>query len=267
MRQKILGLILAVIFMSTGCKAITIQNNEDITLEGTLTHINYMYIEDQRAFLEYVIDTRGEVVYAIKSRIFKENDVRISFPEVEIADAEMQKKINNLIWEDVQILISWVPSDWENTITLDVDYKIMLSTNRMLSIVYTGLYFAQGTPGPTSIFFTTNVNITTGERVMLNDVVNVDESAIELLQSENAIFLIPEQREFVISQFISNEGFLYRLQNANSAEVGEIFVYFTSDSLGISIGGLGRGGGSHAEIEISYKTLLKHHENSSRPLN
>ena len=255
MKIILIGILFISILLLVGCDAI-VQDNEGIVLESFSIYENNLNIENPSTFLMFITDIRKEATYTIKSRIFEQNNIRITFPEVEIDSDEMQTKINSLIWEDVQILINWLPDDWDYDIALDVDYRIALSTDRMLSIVYTGLYFAQGTPGPSSIFFTTNVNILTGERVVLNSVICIDESFITLLKSDNANFLIPEQRDFVISQFISNDKFQNRLQSADNKEISEIFSYFTHDSLGISIGGIGRGGGSHAEIEISYEVLL-----------
>ena len=157
--------------------------------------------------------------------------------------------ISFLIYDELHKMLSVFP-EWD-ALTLEINYEIMFSSDRLLSIVYRGLGYVQGAARPVNLFSALNVNMETAERIVLSDVININEQFIDLLLSECTVHLNPhpELRDFV-REVISMERFLLRLQNMDSVE-----VYFTFDSMGISIGGLGGAAGDHTELEVRYDII------------
>ena len=189
--------------------------------------------------------------YTITSNMFEaEKSVSVFFPTIEIYDIELQEKINGLIWYEMNQMLSIFP-EW-GELTLDIEYEIKFSSDRLLSIVYTGMGFVQGSTRPMHLLYTLNINMETGEKIVLSDVVIIDERFIELLLSDSTIHLTHclELKQFV-REIISDEAFLHRIRST----AGPMF-YVTNDSLVISIDGLGGAAGDHAELEIRYEAII-----------
>lgn len=191
------------------------------------------------------------------SKVLAVRDISIMYPEIKTADSAKNAIINDLIYDEIQKLYaSFNPNHFE--VSADVGYELETFNSMLLSIAYTGTVYGLGTPYPRSIFFTTNINVETGEIITLNDVININESFLRLIRSENAVYLIPEQKP-AISEITDNT-LILRLQNSDRTDSMEtesdsdVFSYFTKDSLGISIGVI-HAAGDHAEIELRYKYL------------
>jgi len=252
MRKKLSGILLILIFVLAGCR--DINDMETINSESSLQCVNFeINTNNPLLLLPLTTGHTNDDNYTITSSLFEaEKNVSISFPNIEIYGSELQEKINNLIWNEVQQMLNIFP-EW-NELTLDVQYEIKFSSDSLLSIVYTGVGFVKGSARPTHLFYALNINMETGEKIILDDVVIIDEKFIELLLSDNATHLNSclELKQFV-KEIISEEAFLLRLRStANS------MFYFTSDSLGISIDGLGGAAGDHAELEVRYEALTSH---------
>ena len=242
MEMKLFGVFLVLLFVLVGCDAVDVEKSEIRTGNSPL-------------FLFHIVDPLSDTNYTITSSMFEaEENISVFFPNIDIYDNELQEKINGLILYEVYQMLSIFPEREE--LTLDIEYEIKFSSDRLLSIVYTGIGFVQGSTRPIHLFYALNINMETGEKIVLSDVIIVDERFIELLLSDNAIHLTPylELKQFV-REIISDEAFLYRFQST----AGPMF-YFTNDSLGISIDGLGGAAGDHAELEIRYEALISHLE-------
>ena len=252
--QKILLVVLvAIIFVLVGCESIDAAKLE--------THSQYsnaeVFTDNPLLFLSFITETLNGTNYTITSSLFEaEKDMRISFPEVGNLDGELQEKVNRLIWGEVHQMLSIFPE--REDLTLDITYEIKFSSDRLLSIAYTGMGFVQGSTRPTHLFYTLNINMETGEKIVLNDVVRINEMFVALLLSDSTIHLnpYPELKQFVRG-IIAEDTFLYRLQSADNP-----MFYFTGDSLGISISGLGGAAGDHTELEIQYKAIFSHLKDS-----
>jgi len=252
MRKKFRCILFVLFFVLAGCESIDIHNNGDIDCESLFQHLNpETTAGSTQSFLAFITEFQNDAIctiHTITPSLFEdEYNVRVIFPKVEMPDKELQEKINILIWDEILLMLSIFPEREE--LTLDVDYEIKFNSNRLLSIVYTGVGFVQGAARPTHLFYTLNVNIETGEKIVFSDIVSVDDKFIELMLSDNIVHLNPdpELKQFVRG-IISQETFSNRLQDAYNP-----MFYFTDDSLGISIGSLGGAAGDHAELEIQYE--------------
>jgi len=235
MRKKLIVMFLTLIFALTGCELISLE----------------VAVEDPLSFLAFITEPSNDTTFTVTSRLFEaEKNVNVFFPEVKTPDQGHQEKVNSLIWSEMHRMLSIFPE--RENLTLDVNYEIKFSSNRLLSIVYTGIGFVQGSTRPVHLFYTLNINMETGEKIVLCNVISIDDRFVALLLSDNATHLNPhpELKQFV-REIISGENFLYRFW-----DVGNSGFYFTNDSLGISIDGLGGAAGDHAELEIRYETLF-----------
>jgi hypothetical protein len=218
---------------------------------------NKVYINSYLPKYEY--EQVSEINYTIFPKIFEHKGITITYPQFLIQDKLKQNIINDIIYEEMKLILNYFPGHSE--LTLIINYDIKLMSNRLLSVVYTGVGFVQDSAGPLRVFFTTNIDIENGEKVILSDILDSYYRLIYILKSEYAKYSIPEAREY-IEEIISRDNFINRLKNADNSEFigtvnkSEIFTYFNDSSLGISIGGLGRGVGNHVEIEFDYNLLF-----------
>jgi len=134
----------------------------------------------------------------------------------------------------------------------------------LLSIQYSGLGFVEGVAHPNHLFYTTNIDIAKGIKVRMKDVININEKFLDKLL--NGEFIVPEDTVADKSAILttlkrwSKSELLQQFDNSDSLdEMGtdnqsDIFIYFTKDSLGISIP-VSHAEGDHAEFEIKYGGL------------
>ena len=253
MKNKLLGIFLVLMFALTGCKYASAQN-----LGAIIAHEVYLQSEgdepticDKALLLVFLTEVpNGEAYYTITSTLFEAERVNVHFPKIKMDNQDQQEKVNTLIMDEKLRILDIFP-DREN-LTLDVNYEIKFSSNRLLSIAYTGIGFVQGATRPTHFFYTLNINIETGEKIVLSDIVSVDEEFITILLSDDTTHLnTNEELGQFVREIILEERFLHMIQNAEN-----IGFYFTAYSLGISIDGLGGAAGDHAELEIRYEALF-----------
>jgi len=278
MLRKLFGLCLLIILFTNACGQVSVDYNNTsnaplsqmsicelppydkpaigVDLNGSICEFNLCPVSDVSdsmfSYFIYITNFQNDFTYELMTKIFEENDIRIVYPIIKMEDTELQIKINNLLMDRVYELISWT-FDLDESIGLEIYYEVKASSDRLISIVFRGIGFVQGTARPFHLFQTLNINITTGNEIMLNEIINIDEQLINLMLSEQATYLNPNPELIaLISEIIAEEHFLCWFQ-----EVGNAVFYFTDNNLGISISGLGGAAGDHAEIEISYDAFAK----------
>ena len=209
-------------------------------------------------------------IYSMKYEEAHENaKIIISYPQLK--NFEGGEIINAVIYKETMKLLNYY-SHVESLI-LELDYEIGLFNDEIISIVYRGFGHVNQTMRVNRLFFTLNINIQTGERIKLSDTIHIDESFIDffksVINSEKVAVLDvvsdfnPEQKQHVIrhvsemdceillNKFIHGDTFDNFETRENSTEM---FAYFTSDGIGISVSTLHVLGG-YVNFEISYKDM------------
>lgn len=182
----------------------------------------------------------------------------ITFPQISgLSDNDKQKKINSILEEEALKVLKYYENPY-GSVELIIDYKVVLKKENILSIQYSGVGSVSNAAHPNNLFFTTNINLETGERIRLKDVVNIDEEFADKFLNGEFKALWPEQSETL--QHYTNERIQKNFMEADSLDnIGtekqsDVFSYFTQDSLGISIG-VAHAIGDHAEFEINYMDI------------
>lgn len=130
-----------------------------------------------------------------------------------------------------------------------------------LSIRFSGTGDVYNAAHPSNLFGTVNIDIQEGTKLILNDIVYIDSDFADKLYIGDFKALWPEQGEY-ISHYSKDKMLKYlkdaeSLDNIGSENQSDVFSYFTSDGLGISIP-VSHSIGDHAEFEIKYDDLKKH---------
>lgn len=202
----------------------------------------------------------GDAVYNIADAIYTDKEIEIKYPQLTgMDDVAFQEKINNLIkHEALKILDVYADPD----VTMDIEYKITTKGPRFLSIQYLGYQNTTGAAHPVNVFYTTNINLDTGSKVKLSDVVTIDQAFLEKFKKGTYVKWDPDleiPKEY-LEDYINKDYLIEEFKNADS--LGEengsnTFSYFTEDALGISIS-VPHALGDHVEIEIKYADLSKY---------
>ncbi|MBD3920930.1 DUF4163 domain-containing protein [Paenibacillus sp. PR3] len=188
-----------------------------------------------------------------------EHEMKIQYPQVtNLGDAKREKTINSLIKNEARKAISYYAA---NETTMDIDYTVKQMNDKVLSIQYTGYANSKGAAHPNNIYFTTNVDLTTGMKMLLKDNVKLDDSFVKLLHQAK---YVPFDPSLDLSKEAANEltnwsdaELLTYMKQADDIGIGNVlnvFSYWTDDALGISIS-VPRALGDHVEFEISKADL------------
>lgn len=198
--------------------------------------------------------------YGIVRHTYSKKNITINYPQIiKLGDNRRQKKINRIIKEEsLKIIDLYKDSIEGNDINIDVNYTVGLMNPHMLSIQYSGYSNIKNTAHPNNLFYTTNVNINTGNKIRLKDIVNINESFVKRFRNgeyrdwesgPNA-----ERRAAVMEYLrsISDKDlirYFYEADDLGLKNPSNTFSYLTKDSLGISMG-VPHVLGEHAELEI-----------------
>lgn len=188
-----------------------------------------------------------------------EHEMKIQYPQItNLGDAKLEKTINSLIKNEARKAISYYAA---NETTMDVDYTVKRMNDKMLSIQYAGYANSKGAAHPNNLYFTTNVDLTTGMKMLLKDNVKLDDSFVQLLHKAK---YVPCDPSLDLSKEAANEltnwsdaELLTYMKQADDIGIGNIlnvFSYWTDDALGISVS-VPHALGDHVEFEISKADL------------
>lgn len=202
--------------------------------------------------------------YEIVSKTYSKNNMKINYPQIkDLADKEKLNSINkNLEEEALGILDRYTKDDSNlNKVTLDVNYETKLKNDKFLSIAYVGYSNVEGAAYPTSVFYTTNMDMEKGSRIRLSDYANINDIVIKLKDPHNINVLTKEkdlvelQRNVLVN--MDNAELLTILEDADfykangKMEMPEIgaYSYMEDDSIVISLP-VNHAIGDHAEFAV-----------------
>lgn len=212
--------------------------------------------------IEQITATKKEANYSVTGleHSLSDNDLKyeIKYPQISgLSDNDRQKKINNILKDEAIKVLKYYEEPY-GSVELSIDYKVVMKNPNVLSIQYTGLGSVSNAAHPNSLFFTTNINIKTGDRLRLKDIMGIDTNFTNKFLNGSFKALRPEHNEvlrnFTIKEIEENFNEADSLDNIGTEKQSDVFSYFTSDAFGISIS-VGRALGDHAEFEINYKEI------------
>ncbi|NFN95606.1 DUF4163 domain-containing protein [Clostridium botulinum] len=202
--------------------------------------------------------------YQVVSKDYSKNNVKINYPELKNSnDNEKLKSINRYLKEGaLKVLDDYVKDDPNlKAVNLNVNYDVKFKNEKYISIVYRGEVNVEGAAYPSSIFYTTNVDLESGNIIRLSDYFNVDDILNELKDPKN-IKVIAEndelaaaQKEFILN--IGNDKLISMLKNADFHQVNGkiespkegVYSYLHKDSVVISLQ-VNHAIGDHAEFTL-----------------
>ncbi|HEX9061681.1 MAG TPA: hypothetical protein VF941_15980 [Clostridia bacterium] len=204
----------------------------------------------------------NDIMYKVTELTYEKNDTKIKcnikyLKVSDLSDVKRQEQINNILKDEALKVFRYYDNS-DGILELNISYKIVLMDKDILSIQYSGIGYVSTAAHPNNLFYTTNINMRTGNKLRLNDIINIDKDFAEKFISGKFKALEPHKNEAI--KHLSIETILAyfkeadSLDNTGSNKQSDVFSYLTPDSLGISIS-ISHSTGDHAEFEIKYKDI------------
>lgn len=198
-------------------------------------------------------ENQSVATYQLFEETYKYKDTIIHYPQITgLDDIIKQNKINSIIKDDALYQRTNV-----DNLGVEIKYTIELNNTDILSIKYEGIEYFKGAAHPNDVFYTTNIDIATGSKLRLLDLVNIDHNLVNSYRKGTYInFLGVSASDLTnkINAERSDTDLIKAFNLADENNTSEVSSYLTSDNLVIStqepfaIG-------SHAEFEIKYKDI------------
>lgn len=249
------AILAATCIVSAGESPVTNQESEAYIVSGQYEQNTPQNFTDNLIMVSYQINTGNYTENNAKKNI------DISYPQIIISgDSDRQSSINDLLKREALYFVNMFSEDDTRHLSMRIKYKITCLSKDLLSVQYLGSAYIQGAPYPSNLFYTTNIDISAGNKLRLQDVVNIDENFVAKFRDEGLKPLrlgeiINGEKVFVKRFGTDPRTPLDTINLFNDADLARgIYCYFTSDSLGISVP-VAHAIGDHAEFEIKYREI------------
>ena len=233
------------LFLSTGCAsntAVMAQQSPALVEPATSTPA----IENaEQTVSPDPTEVPSGTSYQITTAEFNQDSIHIKYPQISgLADASVEKAVNDLIKNDIwdSQVGETIDAYQDETIKLDLDmgYEVTLSTNEMLSVMYTGSAYIEGGVHPSNMFHAITLDLKSGNRLYLSDFTQIDGRLIKKLKQSISI------HNFVTDNEIQDKTQLTELRDGLSNEIqdqdekfmiwdlknqGDSAFYLTKDAL------------------------------------
>jgi hypothetical protein len=182
--------------------------------------------------------------YEISRKTYIEKNIEASYPQLSgLSDRKMQEKINEMLRKEALSLCNSTNVD---EVHAECNYVIKWQSANLLSFVFTGYCQEDGTPHPNVLFAPFTIDINTGNKIELKDLVTIDEDFVKKVKAGMFIGACPEIKAANMPE-LTNESLLNEIST-----VGEF--YLTEDSLGINVTAPHLLG-DNAQFEVKYQDI------------
>lgn len=178
------------------------------------------------------------------------NNIAIKYPQL-VSDVKDYSKTNELIKDTVDDFLKNQYGDDYTELTLNIDYKITLCNNSIISIVFKGMGNVRTAAHPINHFLSLNIDLKDSTKLRLQDIYNVDNEFTNIYITNMVKQTISKISDYIMSD--SGDKLTAQLKNADSSD-SDIYSYFTDKQLGISYD-VPHAAGDHVETLINYEDL------------
>lgn len=198
----------------------------------------------------------GSNVFEVVKETYTDRAISINYPQIKnMADAEKQARLNQIIKTEALGILQDYDADDLAKLTVKLDYVVSRQTAELLSVRFTGSRFLKGTPYPTALFQSINLEVQAARKLQLQDLIQVNEQFVATMK--NGRMNAAEKVTFEKLR-LDNGKLLKIFSKADLAGSSEnpdrAFSYFTTDGMGISFSVI-HALGDHVEFELPLENL------------
>jgi hypothetical protein len=128
--------------------------------------------------------------YSIISETFSQDNIKIQYPQIKgLEDDTKEKAINDLIKNDFLKNEVEEPTKTygEGTLTMNLNYQVALSTQDLLSVVYTGNSEVEDAAFPTNEIYTITIDLKSVAKLKLSDFTVIDTKLAQKIKQSTAV--------------------------------------------------------------------------------
>ncbi|MCL2654381.1 MAG: hypothetical protein FWD65_01595 [Coriobacteriia bacterium] len=197
-------------------------------------------------------NTSSKKTYSITTAKISQGEINIKYPQITgLPDKGRQGNINSLIKRTIynDALDGYSEALSQKQLSVDVSYRVMLSTDNLLSIAYTEEANVETAAHPNASMIGTTIDLKRVKVVKLSSLVSVDKAfAQKLLTSSGWTYLGGTPKDNILSQELKNNyptssDLLADIQGVNSN------FYLKPNSLVVSVG-ISHAIGDYALVEL-----------------
>ena len=190
-------------------------------------------------------------VYEVTRETYTDRAITIHYPQIsKMNDGEKQNRLNEIIkTEALSILQDYDKVSLEK-LTVKLDFVIGRQDSELLSAQFTGSRFLKGTPYPTALFHSVNLDMQAGRKLRLQDIVQIDDKFVKFVLRNHLIAaegVTHERLKLDITKLV--KVFSQADSSVASENPERAFSYFTKDEMGISFSVI-HALGDHVEYEF-----------------
>ncbi|MGL6105466.1 MAG: PdaC/SigV domain-containing protein, partial [Fusobacteriaceae bacterium] len=193
MKKKVMTITITSILLITtlvGCSSNKIEREKTIETQS------------ERA----VVQKEKFTTYKIEEKEYINKDMKVKYPQISgLEDEKKQEIINNLIKTKAISIYDETFKELENGQTYEVDgtYEIKLKDDKILSIAYTSYNNISQSAYPYNLFYTTNIDIKTGQELALKEIIpKVDDDFIKLLKQGKYVGPVEKEYQEQLMKFV-----------------------------------------------------------------
>ena len=216
-------------------------------------------------------------------------NIEIDYPQVTgLSDTEKQDRINALLKDEAFTIIGLEVAceerlaqdpeyaEWLTRVGLYVEYDVLFQSGEYLCVNYAGMFFARGAAHPTHLFSTVNIDMTTGEKLWMYDVINLDSDLVDTVRDYFDLYInnevystvkfrseIQDAGHFAVvynltlHDYRDDERFIKYFSSTGQGPGNSANFYITEDVFGI-VFYVEYAAGNHYQIEIKREDIEKH---------
>ncbi|MFP4698373.1 MAG: hypothetical protein ACLFMO_06670 [Eubacteriales bacterium] len=197
--------------------------------------------------------------YTIKSNIYSYKNINVIYPSIVGLEAvDRQNIINKLLREEALSFVD-IMEESKDTLNYELDYSVVFQDNNIISIIFKGYRYMEEAPYPVDVFYSINVDLNNGKKLVLGDMVSIDENFvnlyIEYLKKDKGEELKNYACEYLLNS-LSSENFTngFRESDRLYGSSKYVYSYFTGSKIGISWE-VPHSVGDHVEVEIPIEVI------------
>ncbi|MDR1364872.1 MAG: hypothetical protein LBJ32_04525 [Oscillospiraceae bacterium] len=192
-------------------------------------------------YFPYLVVIKQHRIY---KKMFK-NYLKFVFELNENRLLSIKESINKIIEEHVLSYIQHA-KETENLLLMHIDYIFEIINNKIISICFTGWYYMESSPYPTSLFETLNIDISNKKRLNIEDIFKVNTDLVEIIKKNAKNVSGISENDSLLKKYNSNK----MLKDIKT----NVFVFLRRKSIIFSFPVI-HALGDYANFEIEYKYL------------
>lgn len=197
--------------------------------------------------------------YKVESSKYSYKDINVIYPSIKgLESGDTQKVINELLKEEALSLVTIMEKN-KDVLNYELDYSVVFQDNNFMSIIFTGYRYMDGAPYPVDVFYSTNVDLHNAKKLVLGDMVLIDENFVNLYIQYLGVDKGDEMKNFACEYLVNSlstdnleEGFAKADMLYGSSVY--VYSYFTGIDIGLSWE-VPHSVGDHVEVEIPIEIL------------